>query len=58
MIWLIFTLVSKGVVLDVDHKTFKSYTQCAIYADSLHAIKPKMCMTNHAKFKQPKKVKT
>jgi len=57
MIWLIYTLVSKGVVVDVDHKTFKSYTECAIYADSLHAIKPKMCFTQYAKFKQPKKVK-
>ena len=55
MTWLIFTLVSSGVVLDVDHKQFKSYTECEKYVEQLRGDKIKSCFTNRAKFKKVKK---
>ncbi len=56
MIWLIFTLVSTTSIKDIDHKSFKSYTECEQYVEQLSS-KSKSCFTSYAKFKQPKKVK-
>ena len=54
MTWLIFTLVSSGVVLDVDHVSFSSYTECEKYIMGLKSERRKSCFTNRAKFKKVK----
>lgn len=55
MIWIAFTLVSVGLVKDVDHRRFNSYTECEKYVERQHSGKVKSCFTSFAKFKQPKK---
>ena len=57
MTWLIFTMMSATLVTNVDHKQFKSYTECVQYIEMQPKTKPKSCFTQFAKFKQPKKAK-
>ena len=56
MIWLVITLMSANTVKDIDHKSFKSYTECEQYVEQL-SNKSKSCFTSYAQFKQSKKVK-
>jgi hypothetical protein len=49
--WIIYTLVSATLVKDIDHKKFKSHSDCQKHIVTLQYPQRKSCFTNKATFK-------
>lgn len=54
MSWMVFTLVSAGLVKNIEPNHFKNHKECSAFIEQLHSDQRKSCFHENAKFKSPK----